>query len=135
MSRIVNRKRFIMGFSLIEAMTAACILSLGTVLIYESFFITLDSFGYYSNYLNIASWMDEKLLAAQDSLNRFGSSGSIETAGEFVNQNKKFRWDLAYNLVDRTQELYQIDLTLFWQEGKRKIRLSRNAYAIYEEKK
>ena len=130
MLKIGNDKR---GFTLMEVMTATCVLSLGTVLIYESFFITLDSFNYYSNYLNVASWMDEKIWQAQDNLSRLGSSSQIDTRGEFINQNKNFRWNLSYNLI--SQNLYQIDLTLSWQEGPRKVKLLRSTYAMYEEKK
>lgn len=127
MLRIGNR-----GFTLMEVMTATCVLSLGTVLIYESFFITLGSFNYYSNYLNVASLLDEKIWAAQDNLSRLGPSSQIETRGEFANRNKNFRWNLSYNLI--SQNLYQIDLTLSWQEGQRKVKLLRTAYAIYVEK-
>lgn len=116
-----------------EVMIATCVLSLGTIIIYESFFISLDSFNYYSNYLNVASWMDEKIWQAQDNLSHFGSSSQIDTAGEFVTRNKNFRWNLSYNLM--SQNLYQIDLTLSWQEGPRKVKLLRNTYAMYEKKK
>lgn len=116
-----------------EVMVATCVLSLGTVLIYESFFITLDSFNYYSNYLDVASWMDEKIWQVQDNLSHLGSSGEVETTGEFANRNKNFRWNLSYNLI--SQNLYQIDLTLSWEEGQRKIKLLRSTYAMYEEKK
>ncbi|MCM8796059.1 MAG: prepilin-type N-terminal cleavage/methylation domain-containing protein [Candidatus Omnitrophica bacterium] len=127
MLKIGNR-----GLTLMEVMVATCVLSLGTLLIYESFFITLDSFNYYSNYLNVISWMDEKLWAAQDTLSHFGSFGQIETQGEFIKRNKNFRWNLAYNLIGNN--LYQIDLTLSWQESQRKIKLSRTIYALYAEK-
>jgi len=127
------RKRFLTGFTLMEVMIATCVLSLGSVLIYESFFITLNSFNYYSNYLNLASWMNEKIWQAQDNLRRLGSSSQIETTGEFANRNKNFRWNLSYNLI--SQNLYQINLTLFWQEGQRNVKLSRSTYAMYEEKK
>ena len=121
------------GFTLIEVMVTTCILSLGIVLIYESFFISLDSLNYYSNYLNVASWMDEKIWQAQNNLSRFGLLIPIETQGEFLNGNKNFRWNLSYNLIEDTQNLYQIDLILSWQEGKRKVKLLRTAYAMYVE--
>ncbi len=114
-------------------MIATCVLSLGAVLVYQSFFIALDSFNYYSNYLNVASFMDEKLWQAQDNLSRLGPSSQIEPAGEFTNQNKNFRWNLSYNLI--SQDLYQIDLILSWREGRRPVKLLRSTYAMYEEKK
>jgi len=121
------------AFTLTEVMVAACVLSLGAVLIYESFFIILDSFNYCSNYLNIASWMNEKVWYAQDELSRLHSPDQIDTAGEFAARNKNFRWNLSHNLI--SEDLYQIDLTLFWQEGQRKVKLLRSTYAMYDEKK
>ena len=131
------------GFSLIEVMVATATLSLGTVLIYEAFFISLDSFNYYSNYLSVIPWMDEKIWQAQDDLSKFGALTQIGTTdeprtfdkvrGEFQKAGKAFRWNLNYSPID--DGLYRIDLNLYWQEGQRKVRLLRSAYAKYEEKK
>ena len=118
------------GFTLIEVMVTTAILALGIVLIYESFFISLDSFELCSNYLNIAPWMDEKIWQAQDILNRSGNLDEVETQGEFQNKGKNFTWNLSSNLIDKDQGLYEIDLGVFWKEGKRQIRLSRNTYAL-----
>ena len=111
------------------------VLSLGAVLIYEAFFTCLDSFNYYSNYLNLAPLMDEKIWQAQDSLTHFDESANIDTGGEFALGNKNFKWDLAYSLIDETKDLYKlykIDLSVSWQEGRRRARLLRNTYAIYQ---
>lgn len=123
------------GFSLIEVMVATVTLSLGTVLIYEAFFISLDSFNYYSNYLSVIPWMDEKVWQAQDDLSKFGALTQIGTTDEFqkAGKGKVFRWNLNYSLID--DGLYRIDLNLSWQEGQRKVKLLRSAYAMYEEKK
>lgn len=128
MLRIGNK-----GFSLIEVMFATAILSLGTVLIYEAFFISLDSFNYYSNYLSVIPWMDEKIWQAQDDLNKFGALTQIGTTDEFQKAGKAFRWNLNYYPID--DGLYRIDLNLYWQEGQRKVKLLRSAYAMYKEKK
>jgi prepilin-type N-terminal cleavage/methylation domain-containing protein len=131
------------GFSLIEVMVATATLSLGTVLIYGAFFISLDSFNYYSNYLSVIPWMDEKIWQAQDDLSKFGALTQIGTTdeprtfdkvrGEFQKAGKTFRWNLNYYPID--DGLYRIDLNLYWQEGQRKVKLLRSAYAIYKEKK
>lgn len=122
------------GFTLIEVMVTTTILALGVVLIYESFFISLDSFNYCSNYLNVAPWMDEKIWQAKDDLNRSGNLDEIETQGEFQNKGKNFTWNLSSSLIDKVQSLclYEIDLSVFWKEGKRQIKLSRNTYALYK---
>jgi len=114
-----------------EVMAATAILSLGIVLIYEAFFTSLDSFNYCSNHLNIMSWADEKIWQAQDKLSRFGPLTIMENEGGFTNnKNKNFTWNLSYALIDI--DLYRIDLAIYWQEGRRKIKVSRSVYAIYE---
>ena len=126
------KRSFLTGFTLIEVMVATAVLALGIVLIFEAFFISLDSFNYCSNYLNVATWVDEKIWQAQDALSHLGSQGFIETEGSFVNRNKNFDWNLSYNLIDVQPDLYKINLVLSWKEGRRKVRVSRAAYAIYE---
>lgn len=126
-----STKKFGTGFTLVEAMITTAILSLGIVLIYEAFFISLDSFNYCSNYLNIVSWADEKVWQTQNSLNHYGVERAIGTQGVFKRANKKFNWNLSFYLID--VDLYRIDLDIFWQEGKRKSKLSRSAYALYNE--
>ncbi len=121
------------GFTLIEIMVATAVLSLGTVFIYEAFFSSLDAFNYCSNYLNVASWMDEKVWQAQEALGRFGPQAKIQTAGMFTSNNKDFKWSLSNRLIDKKEGLYRIDLALSWQEGSRKRKLTRAAYALYEE--
>ena len=121
------------GFTLIEVMVAAAILALGVVLIYQGFFISIDSFNYCANYLQIAPWANEKIWQAQDSLKRLGPQAQIETSGKFVNRNKNFTWSLSYNLLDEAFGLYKIDLAVLWQEGPRKTQVTRSAYALYEQ--
>lgn len=121
------------AFTLVEIMVTTAVLSLGAVLIYEAFFILADSFNYYADYLHLASWMDEKIWDAQDSLFRFGSLADIQTEGNLVSRNKEFVWYLSYGLIDRSEDfyLYSIDLILSGQERRKKSEFSRSAYATY----
>ena len=121
------------GFTLMEIMVATVVLSLGIVLIYQAFFVSLDSFNYCSDYLKVVSWADEKIWQAQDSLSHFGAASEIEARGSLVTRNKSFDWDLSYSLIGSPPDLYKIDLLLSGSTGKRRLRLSRTAYAIYEE--
>jgi hypothetical protein len=113
-------------------MVATAVLSFSIVLIYQAFFILLDSFNYCADFLDEVSWADEKIWAAQDSLTHSSSLAQIDTQGEFVDKNRKFGWTLSSEILDETTPLHKVNLDLFWRRGKREIRLSRTAYAIYE---
>lgn len=115
-----------------EVMVAAAVLALGAVLVYQAFFISLDSFDYYAQYLAVSGWMNEMTWRAQDSVSRLGSPSSLGNGGEFNAANGKlFRWALSSEKLDAMSGLFQIELELSWQEGKRDNRLARTAYALY----
>ena len=132
MSLTGNKKS---GFTLAEVLFATMALSLGAMLLYEAFFISIDAFNYCADYLNIASFADEKMWEAQDSLSRSGGADLTETGGILAALGKTFKWNLSYGLIDEAQSLYRIDLVVSWKEGKRDERISRAGYAIYREKK
>lgn len=121
------------AFTLIEVMAAVAVLSLGILLIYETFFVSIDSMDFCSDYLDLACWVDERVWQAQNLLTIFGPSCVMETEGAFAKGHKAIEWSLSPALIDETQGLYKIDFVLSWKQGKRKISLSRSAYAIYEE--
>ena len=119
------------GFTLIELMVSVSILSLGIVLIYQSFFTILNYFNYYLHYLDVYPWLNEKIWQIKEDLNRNGNFDFIEKGG-FLEINKRiYRWNLDFSPIDKN--LYAIYLTLFWQEGKREIRLFRKTYVFYRE--
>jgi prepilin-type N-terminal cleavage/methylation domain-containing protein len=128
MSKTGNR-----GFTFLEVMVAAAVLALGTVLIYEAFFTSLNSYNYYVDYLNVASWADDKIWQAEFKLLQ-GISPASQEAGEFRENNKIFNWNLNYGLLDEQTGLYSIDLFLSWKTGKRELALSRNTYCILQQK-
>ena len=129
-SRIGNKR----GFTLIEVMVAVTVLVVGIVFIYESFFFSMDLFGYYSDYLRVASWADEKVWNIQDDIRRYGFLAQIEKRGKVVKNNKNFYWNAACSLIDESpdMDLYKIELKLSWQIGTRKLRLKRTTYATYK---
>lgn len=132
-NRLMRRRQS--AFTLIEVMLATAVFSLGAVLVHQSFFTALDSLSYYSNYLNVIPWIDEKVWQVQDALAHSQSLPPIEKNGEFKSKNKVFRWNLGYGFVDEEARLYKIDLAVAWQEGERAVKVWRTAYAMYAERK
>lgn len=122
------------GFTLIEAMAATAVLSLGIVLIYESFFISLDAFSYYGDYMKTVSWIDDKVWQAEENITRTGSLREMDRAGSFTINNRGFNWRLSYDPVGGMDKLYKVNVILWGERGKRPVIISRTAYAIYKEK-
>ncbi len=121
------------SFTLIEVMLSTVVLALGIVVIYESFFTSLELFGYYNNYLNISSSADEIIWNAQNELSLFGSEAQMGRKGIVRQNNKDFYWKLSFGLINSDINLYKIDLFFYWKEGAKDSKLSRIAYAVYRE--
>jgi prepilin-type N-terminal cleavage/methylation domain-containing protein len=115
------------GFTLVEVMVATAILSLGLVMIYQAFLISLDSFGYSLNHLQAQLWLDEMAWQIQDNFRRYEFFSPARTSGEFIAGNKDFSWKIDYEPI-QSEELYSINLSTSWQQGSRMINLSRAVY-------
>ena len=122
MSPIGNR-----GFTLVEVLVATAILSFGLVMIYQAFFISLDTFDYYLNNLDAQLWLDEKLWQLQDDFRRYAVFSPLKLSDEFIIGNKRFNWSVDYNPID-PEELYKVSLKVAWSQGSRAINLLRVAY-------
>jgi len=137
-SKILNcrkaKSRFLKGFTLLEVMITTAVLALGAALIYQSFFIAVESFNYYSTLLKVTPWMDEKIWQAQNELKLLGSGAAISSGGQVNINNKDISWGLTYNGLDQSGTFYNVDLVASWPQGIRQAKLSRSVYAIYTKK-
>ena len=113
-------------------MVTTAVLAMGIVLVYQALFVCLDAFTYYSNYVDISGWMDEKVWEAQDSLTRTASLGLMDTSGTLAVQNREFSWSISSQAADPAAGLYQVDLEVTWRSGKKQRQLTRTAFALYE---
>jgi prepilin-type N-terminal cleavage/methylation domain-containing protein len=129
-----TQQGFRKGFTLLEVMITAAVLALGATLIYQSFFIAVDSFNYYSTILKVTPWMDEKIWQAQNDLKHLGAAAATPAGGQLEVNSKSINWGLAYHSLDQTNGLYAVDLAASWPQGVRQVKLSRSAYAIHPEK-
>ena len=129
-SRTGSRKR---AFTLVEVMVATSILALGAALLYQSFFLSLDTFDYCADYLRVAPFAEEKVWEMQDELTRRGDSANIEPSGEFVIHDKSFSWEGSYDSLDTKSGLYRTDFFVLRQKNRKAMRLSRTAYATFKQ--
>lgn len=123
-------KRKCQGFTLIEIMVTVAILSFGIVAIFESFFISLDAFSYYSNYIDAQGWINEKIWQLQDQLNKEGLLIAGDDRGFLKIKNRDFDWTTSISLIDEKYGLYKLSVSLFWHEGSRERFIYRMAYAM-----
>jgi len=124
------------GFSLVELAVAVVILSLGILIVYEGFLISLRGFYQCKYYLGTQAWIDEKLWDIGDNLGRYNTFLAEDNTGTFRIGNKKFNWSLSYSLLEQTKKasLYEVRLNVFWEEGTNRVNVKRATYVLYTEK-
>lgn len=110
-------------------MTVA-ILAFGIVSIYEAFFISVDTYGYYTHYLSSNDWIGEKIWEMQEILTESQALDIEETSGKIERDHKTFDWTVSVNSLDLEQALYQVEITLLWKEGNKTVSISRKAYLL-----
>jgi len=121
------------GFTLVEIMVTVAILAFGIVSIYEAFFISIDTYGYYRHYLSTQDWISEKIWEVQKDLIDNQEIISNETYGQIVRDHKKFDWVMTVTLLDETEGLYRVKVKLSWHEGDKLVSTAREAYLLSTE--
>lgn len=118
------------GFTLVELMVTVAILAFGIITIYEALFVSVDTFGFYVNYLDTQDWIDEKIYETQAKLTKSKVLDDGKTSGQFVRDRKTFDWTMMVIPIGEQTGLYKIDLMLAWKQGRKKVSSSRVAYLI-----
>ena len=119
-----------LGFTLVEVMVAVVILSVGLVIIYESFLISLDTINFFSNRLHAQLFMREKIWQVQNMLEQ--STGIFlptRENGSVDFGTRRFNWYVDLNLQDAQQQLYTLNASMVWSEG-HKLRVIRRSTAV-----
>ena len=125
--RQMNRKR---GFTLVEVMVGLAVLSFGIVVIFETFFLSLNTYSSYSNYLKTQNWLNEKIWDMQDRLNHSALITMNTDSGPISVNNKELTWNMNVGVVDWDESLIEVNVNLSWQEGGRTVTSARHAYAV-----
>ncbi len=127
MSRIGNK-----SFTLIEVMVTVSVLSFGILLLYHSFFISVDSVQYASNRINAQIWLDSKAWDEKDSFARSGGVVPVASeTGVFKLNGRDFIFNRSMQPLD--PGLYALTLTLSWKESGKERFLSYATYLILNE--
>lgn len=122
-----NRAR---GFTLIEVMVGVAVLSFGIVVIFETFFLSLNTYSSYSNYLKTQNWLDEKIWDMQDRLNHSSLITMNTDSGQVHVNNRDLSWNMSVGVVDWDESLIEVNVNLSWQEDGRTVTSARHAYAV-----
>ena len=121
------------SLSFVEVMVTAAVLSLGLILVVQGLLVTLGGLHYAVDYINVLLWMDWKFWDIHEQLMNYKTLSENNSQGTFLVNNKRFKWSLAFNLVEGTEDvsLYEFTLRVFWKEGLRQAQVLRTAYALY----
>ena len=120
------------GFSFVEVMAAAAVLAIGLVSIYRAFFVSLDYLNHITYLMHAMTFLDIRIEMIQK---RFELSGEINLGQgndlyKVVINNRPidYSYSMAIHNVKDVDNIYQLDLTITWNEGGRTIRNSRSVY-------
>ncbi|MCG8430544.1 MAG: prepilin-type N-terminal cleavage/methylation domain-containing protein [Candidatus Omnitrophica bacterium] len=122
------------GFTLIEVMVATAVLAFGTVMVFEAFFVSANTYASYERYLKASAWMPQKLWEVEQAVMQYGDAASLEPDGRVVLSGKQFDWRVTSESMDQESGLYRILLEVSWSQGVRRPRLLRGAYVIHPQK-
>jgi len=113
-----------------ELMVTTAILAFGIVSIYEAFFMSIDAYGYYTNYFNAQDWVNNTIAEKEEFLIQSQSLEVGMTSGQVIRDQKIFDWTMNISQRDVDQGLYLLTLTLSWQQGGRKVSASRTVFLL-----
>jgi hypothetical protein len=112
-------------------MVTVSVLSFGILLLYHSFFISVDSVQYASNRLNAQIWLDVKAWEDEDYFLRTMALPTASDIGTFKLSGKDLTFQSSAQPLE--QGLYAFTLTLSWKESGKERSLSYATYLILNE--
>ena len=107
-------------------MVAVAILSLGTVLLFQSFFTCEDASRHAFNLLNARLWIDGKIALEKESLLSTKAIVQPQESGDFTFNSRLYAWQKSIQPIDAG--LYSLTLSLSWKEAGRQRSLSGATY-------
>ena len=120
------------GFSFFEMMMTVMILSVGLVMVYKAFFLSLKYTKYLTHRLHGMILLDTKIAEIERSLLDhgqlpFSQSQQIEEA-RLDNKQIDYQYSINFHSVENLEGLFELDISLSWMEDGRTLSLSRSVY-------
>ena len=118
------------GLTFVEVMVTAVILSAGLVAVYRSFFIGADVMRHLSNRLYALNLIETRIALIERDYRASKDFDVGPLTEEAVINNFPVHFQFVINLkpVDQLLTVFQLDITLSWEERGRMMSLSRSAY-------
>ena len=128
------RKKRQNGFSFLELMVTVGILSVGLVMVYQSFFVCLNYLTHITYRLHAHILMDNKLNDIQRYFHAKGVVPWEDTEGReeirIYNKLARFFYTVDFKDIPYLADTFEVNLALWWREGNREIHLSRSTYIL-----
>lgn len=119
------------GFTLIEIMVAVAILSLGIVVIYETFFMFLAVYGHYASFFDTHEWINGRIWDAEEGLVRSHKIRLGEDSGTFEKNARRYTWNASIDPLDFERGLFAVTVDVSDTKiTARPFRIGRVAYAL-----
>ena len=112
------------GFLLLEVMISVAILSIGTLLILNSFMRPLRAIEFSRDYFKAGLLLEEKMLELYSSDIKDGASGGV-----FSNFDDKFSWSLSVIKLEE-DACNEVNLRILWQGKDKEEYLPASTYII-----
>lgn len=130
-SIIGNRSQ---GFTFVEVMVSLVVLCSGIVLIYRSFFLCADYLNDLTCRLYASSLIDEKIGDITKSFAQWPAQ-DLNFGNTFVTLdiNHKpvcFTYDIGLQPLADVKSVWQLDVRLAWNDGRRTMHANRSAYML-----
>lgn len=118
------------GLTFIEVMVTAVILSVGLVAIYRSFFIGADVIQHLSNRLYALNLLEAKIATIERDFRTLKDFdiGPLTEEAVINNYPVRFQYQVDLKPVGQLLTVFQLDITLSWEERGRTMSLFRSAY-------
>ena len=119
------------AYTFIEIMVTLTILSAGLTMIYKTLIASLDRMNYLTNRLYADNLIDNRIAVIERMLRSYKALPFEVAQKEAVNIGRKeleFKQETLITEVENFLDVFQLDLTVGWQERDHQVSLKRSAY-------